>query len=162
MVATLAHKFQVIPGSGARLEARLVGPQAVRPSRTYGLVLEYSNLGDVDLPAPVMLVETVGEGRLHLKGDLARHGSVLNLFCTGPNGLGLIAPGKSGEIPLRLEIGPTGTEVRLLGAIWSGTEIAFPWERIESAVLAEGYEGVIGNRNGASLKPQSDNPGWRS
>lgn len=49
---------------GPKLVAKLIVPDAVRQGRMYTCFIEYENVGDVDMPAPVLQVEATGGGKI--------------------------------------------------------------------------------------------------
>lgn len=53
---SLPNAFQITSGTGPRLEANLDAPQAVRSGRDYVLNLQYANVGDGDMAAPLFVV----------------------------------------------------------------------------------------------------------
>ena len=54
--AELADAFTVTTGNPGLLEARLVTPSAILRNRESVLVVEYANVGETDVPAPLLLV----------------------------------------------------------------------------------------------------------
>ena len=55
---SLDNAFEVTAGTGPLLQARLTAPSAVRIGRTYSLTLDYGNVGDADMAAPLLMVSS--------------------------------------------------------------------------------------------------------
>ena len=53
---TLDDAFTITAGQGGQLEAHLVMPDTVRIGRPFGALIEYTNIGDADLPIPMLIV----------------------------------------------------------------------------------------------------------
>ena len=56
--AVLAGAVTVSQGRGGRLTTRLIAPNAVRPGNQHLVWIEYANLGDADVPAPLLHLST--------------------------------------------------------------------------------------------------------
>ena len=53
---TLTDAFTITAGGGGQLEAHLVLPDVVRIGRVFQGMIEFSNIGDADLPIPMLVV----------------------------------------------------------------------------------------------------------
>ncbi|MEW6754630.1 MAG: CARDB domain-containing protein [Candidatus Latescibacterota bacterium] len=96
VVTMLPGAFEVVAGGGARLETRLEVPASARLGSTFPLRLEVANLGNVDLPAPLVRIATGGQtplaARLPLLSGTDRF---LEVMVLGPEGrLDVLAPGQ--------------------------------------------------------------------
>ena len=96
----LEAAFEVIPGIGPCLEVQLLVPGSVRRGRQYGLSVEYSNVGDADMPAPLLRISAEGaELRLPEQDDFI--GSSIQLFGTNAGiPAAILPPGAGGRISL--------------------------------------------------------------
>jgi len=99
-MAELPDAVQVAPGTGPKLQATLVVPQAVRPGR-FTIAVEYANVGDGDLYAPVLHVSGPADlafglsfGAQDAVGDIR----VLGYSPTGP--AGVLRPGQRESLTL--------------------------------------------------------------
>ncbi len=121
-VDSLPNAFSVTSGVGPRLEASLSVPQAMRPGRDYLLNLDYANVGDADMAAPLFVVTAsapgidpnirIIDGRpVHpLSGFLPLPQKVGELHVLGLNQAGppgVIPPGGRFTIPIQFT-GPNG------------------------------------------------------
>ena len=57
---SMEDAFQISTGTGARLETRVVMPEAVRAGRVFTGYVEYRNVGDANLTAPLLTIQGVG------------------------------------------------------------------------------------------------------
>ncbi len=53
-----AETFEIKAGTGSKFEAHFETPQTIRPGRKYTVWLEYSNIGDADMPAPLLTTDS--------------------------------------------------------------------------------------------------------
>ena len=114
---TLAAAFDVVANGKATLETNLVVPWAVTPAfpTKQTIWIEYSNTGDVAMPAPLLQVVADGTSLLTNNEDLA---NALQTSQALPDGLGnsvqvlgigsgatpgILQPGDSGRIPIYYE-----------------------------------------------------------
>ena len=120
---SLPNAFAVTSGLGPRLQANLLVPQAMRPGRDYVLTIDYANVGDADMAAPIFVLTagtpgidpnfTIIEGRpVHVvdatlpPAQKVAELQVLGLNQAGPPGV--IPPGGHFTIPVQYT-GPNGT-----------------------------------------------------
>ena len=108
---TVPTTFEVLPQGQASLQTNLVVPGSVRPwfPMKQTLYVQYSNTGDLPMPAPLLQVVADGNALLTTSEDLAN-----SLLATGqmPNGLGntvqVLGTG-SGATPGILQPGDSGS-----------------------------------------------------
>jgi hypothetical protein len=100
---TLENAFNIVAGSGPRLEARLEAPAAVRPGRPGIVWLSYSNVGDADLIAPVFTVGNIGSPLpMKLRPDDPYQSGPVQVLGIHQEGAmaGILPPGAGGRIPI--------------------------------------------------------------
>ena len=98
--ATLGSLFQVVPASASGLEFNLISPSVVRGGRDSTLLLQYSNNGNTDIPAPYFCI-TSTNGKFRLPSQSGYSDDAMELL--GINGVGpagVLTPGASGEIKI--------------------------------------------------------------
>jgi RHS repeat-associated protein/uncharacterized repeat protein (TIGR01451 family) len=140
---TLNNAFEVTGGTGPRLEARLVAPAAARPGRSYGLTLEYANVGDADMAAPLFVVSTPGPWPVLFPisssaaapvgtgvPTLVRSVQVLGINQNGPPGV--LPPGARFQLPLRFQTPPAGQSVSFNLEVLRADETPIVWSELES------------------------------
>lgn len=110
----LAQNFQVIVGTGPKLEVRLDTPLAIRAGRDYVAYLELSNVGDNDSEVPLLMVEFQGLGALRLKANGPNYTQRLSLFLPPQSDiLPVYPPGRSTRIPLYFTSGSADIHFKL-------------------------------------------------
>jgi YD repeat-containing protein len=71
-------------------------PSAIRPGRTGTVIVDYSNTGGSDIPAPLFVL-TATEASLELPGSVVPAGATLDFLGINPTGpAGVLPPGASG------------------------------------------------------------------
>ncbi len=95
---TLPGSFEIVPGTGPNLEARLEAPEALRALRRYVVWLEYANTGDADMPAPLFTVRANVDVSLD-HDDIAGH-SVEVLGIGGSTNPDVLRVGESMRFPI--------------------------------------------------------------
>ncbi|MEE8452755.1 MAG: CARDB domain-containing protein [Thermoguttaceae bacterium] len=100
--SVLTDIVNVSAGSGGDLVAELTVPAAVRVGRPFTIYVDYSNAGDADVRAPVLLVTATGGVELvyedHAPVPSGSTLQVLGISDTGP--AGILRPGSSGRISI--------------------------------------------------------------
>lgn len=80
---SIEDAFQIFTGTGGRLETRVVMPEAVRAGRVFTGYVEYRNVGDADLPSPLLTIQGVGgDVNLWMAGDVNSSNSSFNVLAT--------------------------------------------------------------------------------
>ena len=127
------NAFQITQGeTGGILNARLVLPGAVRPDTQNTIWIEYSNVGDADLPAPLFVVSSSTDTPLRLFSDESFKNipvQVLGINFSGP--AGVLPPGASFRIPLYFIASGTGEESRFALQIMDKPSDPIDWETAE-------------------------------
>ncbi len=104
--STFENAFQVTPGIGPRLEAELLAPNAIRPGRTYTLLIRYQNTGDADMTAPVLLLRSEADVPLGLDPDAPLETKPVRFLAVPREGpAGILAPGAEGSIAVYFQSG---------------------------------------------------------
>ncbi len=57
---SLGNAFRIVTGTGGRLETSVIMPNAVRAGRVFTGYVEYRNIGDANLAAPLLTIQGVG------------------------------------------------------------------------------------------------------
>jgi murein DD-endopeptidase MepM/ murein hydrolase activator NlpD len=134
--ANLAGSFTLSAGVGPKLNVRLLTPDAVRAGRSYIMWLEFSNVGDADLPLSLLKVSADG-AMLKFPDQPDFTSSSVQLFAVRGDGpLNALPPGTSNRIPLSFRPGNT-------------TRVTFTIAR--SATLGNQYEA-------STMSPQPTQP----
>ncbi len=147
--AVWSEVFEVGPGTGPRLEAKLNAPSAVRPQRDYTLTLEYANVGDADMAAPLFVVsasqrqpwlydfvpyvKTLTLAPVNLS-SMKKVGEIqlLGINTEGPPGV--LPPGARRQIPLYFQAVGNQTEMSFNLEVLRADNTAIDWNVIEAEV----------------------------
>ncbi len=100
--ATLAGTFSVVAGHTGTIEVSLSVPSAIRAGGTDGVVVRYTNTGNVDAIAPLITL-SADHALFHLPDEpnlVADSVQFLGISTSGP--AGILRPGESGEITIPL------------------------------------------------------------
>ena len=90
--------FTVTTGALGAVQVNLVAPGAIRPGASGQVEVVYTNTGDTDVPAPLMLL-SADIANLSLPDQAGPAGSNLQLLGINTNGpAGILSPGASGSI----------------------------------------------------------------
>ncbi|HEY4313325.1 MAG TPA: CARDB domain-containing protein [Pirellulales bacterium] len=102
-VSTLSGAFTVNRGSAGALQVHVVPPGTVRPGTTGTVTIQYTNVGNTDIQAPLLevtatnaLLQAVGQS-----GFSSNPVEVLGINNTGP--AGILPPGVTGQITLEYQ-----------------------------------------------------------
>lgn len=139
--AVLPGGFQVSPGSGPQLAASLDAPQAIRPERIGAVWLEWSNVGDADLDAPLFLVTSVPTVPLSLdpEDSYVEHGLfVLGANPSGP--AGVLPPGAANRVPVYFKASTTRPDIRFKLEAVAADSTPVDWNAIEAQARPAGME----------------------
>ena len=95
---TLPNVFTLVEGTGGRLEAQLTTPSAFRPERAFPLRINYENVGDSDLVAPLLLLSNDDNAPMQTVCHDGWMTGTLQLLGTSTFGnVGVLPPDASGE-----------------------------------------------------------------
>ena len=103
----LDEVLDVVVGTGPRLEARLVAPDVVWSGgqidpiyRMFEILVEYTNVGDADIPAPYFVVATSPDIPVSLYADQSPSVGTLEFLGINQNGpAGILPPGTRSRVP---------------------------------------------------------------
>ncbi len=94
--ATDPGAFTVTTGTPGKLSVTMSEPSAIRPGRTGTVIVDYSNTGGSDIPAPLFVL-TATNASLELPGSVVPAGATLDFLGINPTGpAGVLPPGASG------------------------------------------------------------------
>ena len=94
--ATDPGAFTVTTGTPGQLSVTMSEPSAIRPGRTGTVIVDYSNTGGSDIPAPLFVL-TATNASLELPGSVIPAGATLDFLGINPTGpAGVLPPGASG------------------------------------------------------------------
>ncbi|HQK12690.1 MAG TPA: carboxypeptidase regulatory-like domain-containing protein [Anaerolineae bacterium] len=96
---TLTSAFGVIEGGSRQFKTHILMPDNIRAGRDFVAWIEYTNLGDVDLYAPLVLVESPTGCQLRLDKAVTLTGASLLFQAVSMDGpAGILRPGQSGRV----------------------------------------------------------------
>ena len=132
--ATLPAAFEVIPGIGPRLEARIVAPPQVRPGRTYTVSLEYANTGDADMISPLFVVSCPGV-QFRLATDAGWRQDTIQVLGVNPKGpAGVLPPGAANSIPIEFLVPAGASSLNFELRMMEQNQTPIDWEQ-QAAVM---------------------------
>ncbi|MEA3207066.1 MAG: hypothetical protein QOE70_123 [Chthoniobacter sp.] len=100
-IEELTNGFEVTSGAVGRLVTGISSPTQVRGNRDFTVYLEYTNAGETDILAPVILVASDGPSLLSAFPDRSESAAELNLIGLGPDfPAGVLPPGATARLPL--------------------------------------------------------------
>jgi len=151
--ATLTDGINVIAGTPGSVQAHLTMPKAMRPDWTEPVTVDYVNVGNTDVVAPLMVL-SMENAKLRLPGktDFAYPTvQLLGINSEGP--AGILPPGAHGTITL--EIQPTASGGTITGKLWVLSDPNRPWDwnavkaiMRPDFVAADAWEAIYANFTG--------------
>lgn len=99
---TLGNAITVEEGAGALVEVDIVGPSQVRPDRDYILFINYTNNGDADAAAPLLLLKNPNGHELGLSPNRLATSDLQVLGINGEGPAGILPPGARHSVPVYL------------------------------------------------------------
>jgi len=152
---SLGDAFEMVQGGTAKLETRIIVPSKIGHHVTATIYAEYSNTGDAAMPAPLMVVTSVQDGRKHAMLKLGDTVPARGFWTSAmPEGFsntvqflasghtpGVIQPGESMRIPIQY----AGMQKP-----WSSSIITFTL----SVLDADNSELVDWNSHKVEMKPE--------
>ncbi len=106
--AILSNAFTLSEGIGPQVQARVGLPDKVRPGRTYVMQLEYTNVGDTDMAAPLLSISNTQGVPMRLAGQTEFTTGTLQIMGTSPLGdAGTLPLAGSGQVPVYFQV-PAG------------------------------------------------------
>ncbi|HPS00703.1 MAG TPA: carboxypeptidase regulatory-like domain-containing protein [Candidatus Sumerlaeota bacterium] len=127
---SLANAFSVQQGGGGLLSARLVAPQTARPGRAFYGIIEYANVGDGDLPIPLLILTSESGDSLWPEG--ATPGTETELQFLGGNpgeiSTGVLRPGEQRRVGFNVLPSSSGDTSLLLLSKEGDSQEPFNWD----------------------------------
>ncbi len=138
-VLTFADGFQVTPGTGGRLETYLVVPDLSRADRTYTAWVEYANVGDADLPAPLLVVSTSPALPMKTQNSMVWLDGTVHLLGVNPGEpAGILPPGARGRIPIMVTMTRDTVRAATHLEVLEATPGAIDWDPYALTMRPEG------------------------
>ncbi|MGA2500548.1 MAG: choice-of-anchor Q domain-containing protein, partial [Tepidisphaeraceae bacterium] len=132
----LPAAFNVVAGTPANLQMKILMPPLVRTGKEFTATVQYTNVGNQDVPAPFVLVTSPTGNQLRLSTN-STPGSSVQFLAISPDGpAGVLRPGETASVDLRV-VGILGTNS--LVPSWSGTDNTdtVDWAAIKATVTVE-------------------------
>ncbi len=126
----LADGFEIVTGTPGRLIASISTPARMRLGRTYEVTIEYSNVGDTDLLAPIMRIQGDSSTGLRLRPTDSESQDHVSVLAVNPHGpAGILPPGASGSLTLYADTTESGTaRIDLFNGGYP--DVTFDWDTI--------------------------------
>ncbi|HQE93847.1 MAG TPA: carboxypeptidase regulatory-like domain-containing protein [Anaerolineae bacterium] len=140
---TLAGAFEVVAGGNRQFKTHILMPDNIRAEREFVAWIEYTNLGDVDLAAPLVLVESPTGCQLRLDRAITLTGASLLFQAVSMDGpAGILRPGHSGRVAVYVRAVRGNNTLNTSYTLEDSTG-ALDWEQIK-----------------AQVKPSTADPDW--
>ena len=97
--ATLSAAVQVQAAIAPTLSVQLLLPSLYRPDRVFHGTLVYKNTGNVDMPAPILILSTQGAAELSLDGQAFSNSDLMLIGASFSGPAGVLRPGQQFSIP---------------------------------------------------------------
>ena len=124
--ATLTNGINIITGTPGSVQAHLTMPRAMRPDWTEAVTVDYANVGNTDVVAPLMVL-SVENAKLRLPGKTEFAYSTVQLLGINSEGpAGILPPGAHGTITLEMQ--PTASGGTINGKLWVLSDANQPWD----------------------------------
>jgi RHS repeat-associated protein len=139
--AVLPAVFEVLQGGQAQLVLQPRVPEFVRPQRNYVLTLEYSNAGDVDMPAPLIEIDNDKGALMRLDPAEPYRPGPVQVVGLGPEGSeGVLPPGTTLSVPVYFQATTLDLtdSIRFEAVEKIGDDTPMDWTVVESAVHPTG------------------------
>ncbi len=133
---SLASAFTVQQGGGGLLSARLVTPQTARPGRAFYGIIEYANVGDADLPVPLLILSSDSGDPLWPEGTEPGTETELQFLGGNPGEIstGVLRPGEQRRVGFNVLPSSSGDSSLLLSSKEGDSQEPFDWEVYFQAV----------------------------
>lgn len=136
----LTNALAVTKGTGPRLESSVRTSERIRPD-PFTIFLEYANIGDADMIAPLMLLEgpeNLHMGLAHGRKDAVQELEFMALSTTGPGHI--LRPGQRVQFNIFCDALPDGRyQLKLSSVIQETDEEAFAWDDYADGMCMPGY-----------------------
>ena len=147
--------FDIVSSGGAHLTGQIIAPSRVRAGRSFPVRIEYSNIGNADMPAPLLELSSSEPAPMSFSADgpFDRIGGIRFLALNPDGPAGILPPGAFGVLNVHIFIPDTGNwahRLLNLGLRWWTGDGLVDWEaekaRLRPADLLDGYWDAIWNR----------------
>ncbi len=132
---TLVDGLQISAGTGARLETRLIVPEAVRPQRFYVAQLEYANVGDADMAVPLLSVSSTPSVPMTLRQSSPYQVDpiyVVGISFDGP--ASILPPGARYHIPIYFQAATNSPDIKFNLEEISSDDTPIAWDAIGTSI----------------------------
>ncbi len=137
-VATAEAIFEILPGGGPQVSARVTAPASVREGRSFMMRVEYGNVGKADMPAPLLELRASRHLSMALKPDGPYYSSPIRILGVNFNGpAGVLPPGRYGAVPIYVR-GTSGGGTIRIGVVHLTSSEVIDWEAEEARIRPDG------------------------
>jgi RHS repeat-associated protein len=98
--ATLEDSFTVTAGAVGSLNMEIIAPSAIRPGYQGTVTIEYENIGETDIVAPLLALDADNARLRFLNGENWTEGQVYFLGINPEGPAGILSPGAKGSVSL--------------------------------------------------------------
>ena len=146
-IGTLTDGFEIISGIGAQLFTQLITPQSVRADREAVVWLEYENVGDTDMAAPLLIVRSNTPLEIYdniVDIEDSNNRGVLLLGISDDRLAGVLRPGARNRIPLFSLAGRGGTTIELeVSAVLPDIDTPVDWSFLQTSTRPDWIDPFI-------------------
>jgi RHS repeat-associated protein len=135
--AMAEHIFQVTNGIPGKLTVQLATASALRPGQQGLLIVDYYNVGQTDVSAPLMFLEAEG-ANLKLSSRTDFGGSSVQFLAINPDGpAGILSPEAGGRITINLKPTISSGAIDTVLYMLSDTNQVVDWSAIKDQIRPE-------------------------
>ena len=130
--AGLEDVFSVTSGTTGQLETRLITPNALRPGQSGNVTVEYTNVGETDLVAPLLTLGADNAGLRFASQSSGNESSIQFLAINQEGPAGILTPGATGQFTFT--ISPSVEDGTISFSLSeAAADDSINWERIKAA-----------------------------
>lgn len=157
--AVLSNAVMVVAGGDPHVAVNLDAPLSVRPGRQNLFTVQYGNDGDVDMVAPLLLLESRNRTPLGVSAESARPGPLhlLGAALEGPPDI--LRPGAFHSISVYFESSTSGVDIRIRAINGDDAQPVEDWQTISQAVRPNAVPSALWEPFWAGLEPRLG-PTW--
>jgi uncharacterized repeat protein (TIGR01451 family) len=134
LTRSLTDVFEVIEGEEGRLELRMMLPDQVRIGREFTAWVEYENVGDTDLLAPLVIVDAASGNLMGLTSGATFANDYVTFLAAGTDGTpSILRPGQQGRAPVYV-VGQGGANRLTTAIAYADSANAMNWGEVNDAV----------------------------
>jgi hypothetical protein len=147
--------FDIVSSGGAHLTGQIIAPSRVRAGRSFPVRIEYSNIGNADMPAPLLELSSSEPAPMSFSADgpFDRIGGIRFLALNPDGPAGILPPGAFGVLNVHIFIPDTGNWAHRylnLGLRWWTGDGLVDWEAeaalVRPAGVLDGHWEAVWNR----------------